>query len=305
MITLTRERIRFGGRKEFEFIERAEPLARHTSLGIGGPADHFASPTTSGELLMAINYAWERDLPWMVLGNGTNILFPDGGYRGLVIHLGRNFSARRIEGERLYVQSGAGLGGTISYLRARGFYDLDGLVGIPGTIGGAVAMNAGVPEVTIAERLLEVTALTEKGELLKLPKEECHFGYRASVFRRQPWVILAAEFRLGEERRFDPEGLLKRRRERQPLGMRSAGCVFKNPDGPMSAGELIDAAGLKGLRVGGAMISHVHANFIVNLGRATASDILHLIDIAREKVYKEFGVELRLELVVVSNSNLR
>jgi len=291
-------------RKALGFIERDEPLARHTSLGVGGPADYFASPATAAELIAAINYARELGLPWLVLGNGTNVLFPDEGYHGLVVHLGRNFSGRRIEGERFYVQAGAGLGEAISYLRARGFYDLDGLVGIPGTIGGAVAMNAGIPEVTISENLISVTALTEKGELLILRREECSFGYRSSIFRQRPWVVLAAEFRLGGERRFEPGVLLKRRRERQPMGVRSAGCIFKNPAGPMSAGELIDAVGLKGLRVGGAMISKVHANFIVNLGGATASDILHLIDIARNKVYKEFRVELRPELVVVSNSSL-
>lgn len=282
-------------------IRRGELLSHYTSLGIGGPADFFASPRTPEEIEELLSYARGLKLPWMVLGNGTNVLFPDEGYRGLVIHLGRNFSAKRLRDNRLFVQAGAGLGATIGYLRAQGFYDFNGFVGIPGTIGGALTMNAGIPEVTISEYVHSVTVLTDEGFLLRLSREECGFEYRGSLFQRRPWVILEGEFQLGGARRFDLEGLMQRRRERQPIHDRSAGCVFKNPPGPFTAGQLIERAGLKGLAIGGAMISSVHANFIVNLGWATARDVLRLIDFAREKVYKEFRVELRLELVVVSN----
>jgi len=271
---------------------------------VGGPADYFAAPATLEELKELLGFAHKRGLPWVVLGNGTNVLFPDEGFRGLVIRLGRRFGSRKISEDRLYIQAGAGLGPTIAYLQAHGFYDFDGLVGIPGTIGGALAMNAGIPEVTISEYVISVTALTEEGALVELKREDCNFGYRTSIFRRRPWVVLAVEFRLGGRRRFDPEKLLKRRRQCQPLRFRSAGCVFKNPGGPYTAGQLIEQVGLKGLKRGGAMISTVHANFFVNVGGATAADFLQLIDIAREKVYKEFGVELQLELAVVSHSNL-
>ncbi len=290
---------------EPRLIRRDELLRPYTSLGIGGPADFFASPGTICEIERLIAFARQRELPWMVLGNGTNVLFPDEGYRGLIIHLGRAFSAQHIEGDRLYVQAGAGLGATMGYVRAQGFFDFDGLVGIPGTIGGALAMNAGIPETTISEYVLSLSVLTDEGDLLVLSREECGFGYRTSVFRERPWVILEGEFQLGSEPRFDPEELMRRRRERQPLRLPSAGCVFKNPGGPMTAGQLIERAQLKGLRVGGAMISPLHGNFIVNCGGATSADILRLIDMAREKVYKEFGVELRLELVVASTQNLR
>lgn len=286
-------------------IWRDEPLARYTSLGVGGPADYFARPHTLTEIEELLAMARDCGLPWLVLGNGTNLLFPDEGYRGLVIQLGRNFSAKRIEGDRLYVQAGAGLGMSMGFIRAHGFYDFDGLVGIPGTIGGALAMNAGIPEVTISDYVVSVGVLTREGSLLTLSREECEFGYRTSVFRHRPWAILLGEFQLGSPRRFDAAALLQRRRQRQPLQWPSAGCVFQNPGGSFSAGQLIEQAGLKGLRYGGAMISPVHANFIVNCGGATAGDILHVIDIVREKVYKEFQVELRLELVVVSNQNLR
>jgi UDP-N-acetylmuramate dehydrogenase len=286
-------------------LKRDVPLSCHTSLGIGGRADYFACPRSIHEIEELIEFAHERELPWVILGNGTNVLFADEGYRGLVIHLGRDFSAKRIEEDRLYVQSGAGLSVTMAYLRACGFYDFDGLVGIPGTVGGACAMNAGIPEVTISDYVLSLTVLTEEGAILDLRREECEFGYRTSIFRQRPWVILMGEFQLGSARRFDREALLKRRRERQPLRWPSAGCVFENPAGPFTAAQLIELAGLKGLCRGGAMISPIHANFIVNCGSATAADVLRLIDIAREKVYKEFQVELRRELVVVSNQNLR
>jgi UDP-N-acetylmuramate dehydrogenase len=288
-----------------EDIQRDEPLCRYTSLGIGGPADYFVRPRTLADVEDSLAFAREHALPWMVLGNGTNTLFPDDGYRGLVIHLGRHFSATRIEEDRLYVQSGAGLGATMGHLRAHGFYDFDGLVGIPGTIGGALAMNAGIPEVTISEYVVSLTVITSEGSLRELSREACHFGYRQSLFRQRPWVIVMGEFQLGSPPRFDPQALLRRRRERQPLRWPSAGCVFQNPAGPWTAGQLIERVGLKGLRVGGAMISPIHGNFIVNCGGATAADVLHLIDIARNKVYKEFRVELRLELAVVSTQNLR
>jgi UDP-N-acetylmuramate dehydrogenase len=287
-------------------IKRNEPLAQHTSLRIGGLADYFAEPRSIEEIQTLVAFAEENGLPWLVLGNGTNVLFPDEGYRGLIIHLSRAFGAKRLKGDRLLVQSGAGLGATMGYVRAHGFYDFDGLVGIPGTIGGALAMNAGIPEFTLSEIVRSVIVLTEKGKILTLAKEQCEFGYRTSVFLGRPWVILAGEFQLGGPKRFDPRALLARRRGRQPLGQSSPGCVFRNPlPSPPTAGQLLERASLKGLRCGGAMISPIHANFFVNCGGATASDVLRLIDIAREKVYKEFNVELQLELVVVSNARLR
>lgn len=286
-------------------LKRNELLSRHTSLGIGGPADSYSRPRSLHEIEELMLLARERDLPWIILGNGTNTLFPDEGYRGLVIHLSREFSAKRIEEDRLYVQAGAGLGATMAYLRANGFYDFDGLTGIPGTIGGACAMNAGIPEVAISDYVVSLAVLTNEGALLDLSREECEFGYRTSLFRRRSWAILMGEFQLGNPARFDPERLMERRRARQPLRSPSAGCVFQNPGGSLTAGQLIEETGLKGLRIGGAMISPIHANFIVNEGGATALDIRHLIDIVREKVYKQFQVELRLELVVVSNQNLR
>ena len=282
-------------------IHRNVELSEYTSLKIGGPAEYFASPNSFEDLTRVMAFAKVLDLPWFILGNGTNMLVPDEGFRGLVIHLGRNFGAIRIEENRLQAQAGAGLGETMGYLRHQGFHDFDGLIGIPGTVGGAITMNAGIPEFAISDRVLSVTALTGDGALIKLDYEDCEFGYRSSRFQNSGWIIVSAEFELGMDERFDLKDLMDRRRDRQPLRWPSPGCVFKNPPGTPGAGWLIEQAGLKGMIYGGAMISSVHGNFIVNRGSATAADVQGLIDFAREKVYKEFGVELQLEVAVVSN----
>lgn len=277
------------------------PLAPLTSLGIGGPARLYAQPTDVDQVGDLVHYAEDHALPWMVLGNGTNVLFPDSGFPGLVIHLGRAFSRTRIDTDQLTVQAGAGLGATMGRLRAHGYYDFDGLIGIPGSIGGALTMNAGSRDTTIADRLERVTALRPDGQLVTLTPEECAFGYRDSLFRHHDYAILEGQFRIGGPQRFDPHALMAHRRSVQPLRQPSPGCVFANPPGGLSAGQMLERADLKGKRWGGAMISPLHANFMVNEQRATAADLQNLIDIARERVYKEFGVELRLELVVVPN----
>ena len=287
-----------------EIVRKNVSLVNYTSLKIGGPAAYFAEPRTLDELHAVLSQAEGSRLPWVVLGNGTNTLFPDEGYRGVVIHLGRNFGAMHFEDELLVTQTGAGLGAAMGYARVKGFHDFDGLVGIPAAIGGALYMNAGVPEFSISELVRNVTVLTKAGQLIRLEPDECEFGYRKSIFQKRGWIIVGAEFRLGRERRFDPEELLRRRRERQPVQLPSPGCVFKNPTAGFGAGQLIDSCGLKGLRSGDAMISPLHANFIVNLGAAKAADVLRLIDFAKERVYKEFSVELQLELAVVSNASL-
>ncbi len=280
-------------------VQSNVPLAPLTSLGIGGPARLFAQPTDVDQVADLVHYAEDHALPWMVLGNGTNVLVPDSGFPGLVIHLGRAFGRTRIETDRLTVQAGAGLGATMGHLRAHGYYDFDGLIGIPGSIGGALTMNAGGRDATISDRLERVTALRPDGQLATLTPDECAFGYRDSLFRRNEYVILEGQFRIGEPQRVDPQALMAHRRSVQPLRQPSPGCVFANPPGGLSAGQMLERAGLKGLRRGGARISPVHANFMVNERRATAADLQNLIDIAIERVYKVFGVELRLELVVV------
>jgi UDP-N-acetylmuramate dehydrogenase len=286
-------------------IQKNIMLDLFTSLKIGGVAKYFAEPRSIAELQEAVAFALRRKLPWMILGNGTNLLVPDEGVRGLVIRLGRKFGAFDLTKNTLHAQAGAGLGAIMGYLRARGYHDFDGLVGIPGTIGGALTMNAGIPEFSISEITESVLVLNRDGNLRKLNNLECGFSYRTSEFQTRDEIIVGAEFKLGLEERFNPVELLQRRRERQPLRWPSAGCIFKNPVGIRGAGELIDSAGLKGISAGGAMISPKHGNFIVNRGDASAKDVHQLIDFAVERVYKEFEVELQLEVAVVSNRSLR
>jgi len=281
-------------------VKFGETLARHTALLVGGEADYFVVPQCLEDIVECLRFAQEYALPWVVLGNGTNILFLDEGYRGLVIKIGPRLGRKNLVHDAFYAQAGANLGEIIRYCRDYGYNDFDFLVGIPGTVGGALTMNAGIPEGTISDLVAKVTVLTEEGDLISLKKEACNFGYRSSLFQEKRLVILEGEFKLTGDKGWDCEALLRRRAERQPLGLPSPGCVFKNPTG-VTAGQLIDKAGLKGYKIGGAAISRKHANFIVNEGGATSRDILSLIDLARERVYKYFGVELKLELEVVTS----
>lgn len=278
-----------------------EKLKYHTSLRVGGEASYFVRPETVEDIKESLRFAQESCLPWIVLGNGTNILFPDEGYDGVVLHIGPAMTEKELDESdgALTVQAGESLGRVIRFLHSYGLTDLDFLIGIPGAVGGALAMNAGIPEGTTADPVKRIFALTEQGELVTLHREECQFGYRRSIFQKERLIILAAEFGLGTKRKWDAKAL-RERRQCQPLGQPSPGCVFKNPpENP--AGWLIERVGLKGQRVGGAAFSSLHANFIVNEGGATAADVLRLIDLARERVYKEFGVDLEMELEIISN----
>jgi UDP-N-acetylmuramate dehydrogenase len=278
-----------------------EKLKYHTSLRVGGEARYFVRPETVEDVKESLAFAEEESLPWVAMGNGTNILFPDEGYDGVVLQIGPGMRKKRLDESEgtLMVQAGESLGRVIYFLHSYGMNDFDFLTGIPGTVGGALAMNAGIPEGTISELVRRVWALDGRGEPRILEREECHFGYRRSIFQQEELIILAAEFQVGGRREWDIKELQERRR-RQPLGKPSPGCVFKNPPGD-HAGRLIELAGLKGERIGGAAISSTHANFIVNEGGATAADILRLIDLARERVYKEFKVDLEMELEIISD----
>ncbi len=281
-------------------VKTQEPLARHTSLRIGGPADYFVIPASLEDILETLEFIRECGLPWLVLGNGTNVLFPDEGYRGVIIKLGPRLGLIQTGQNTVRAQAGASLAALISHVRSLGLRELDFLVGIPGSIGGAIVMNAGIPEGSVADVITQVGALTFDGKFITLTRDECRFGYRSSRFQQERLIVIEGEFVLGRGKSWDGEELLRRRKERQPLGMPSPGCVFRNPVGVgATAGQLLDQAGLKGYRVGGARISPKHANFIVNEGGATSRDVLQLIDIARSVVLKYSGVELQLELAVV------
>ena len=273
-----------------------ELLSSHTTIKIGGPARAFFIPASKDSLVKAVSISRDQGVPYLILGRGSNLLFADDGYRGLVISTER-LNACVVSDGHVSAECGTPLATLISETNARGIHSLDFLAGIPGSLGGALAMNAGIPARSIGEIVEEVTVLSSDGGPLSIDRDACGFSYRASVLLEDRLPIVVARLRLdGEE--FDRDRLLAQRARTQPHAFPSAGCAFKNPVGA-SAGELIENAGLKGFRVGMAKVSDIHANFIINLGGASSAEIRKLIDIVRQKVYKSFHILLDLEIEVV------
>lgn len=266
-----------------------EPLAPYTSFRIGGPAWVLFFPPTVEVLAEAVRRARQEKIPCRILGGGAKVLLPDRGFPGLILHT-RDLRRAWETGEGLWVEPGL----PVPALVRRGLWVL---AGIPGTAGGAVVMNAGTRYGSISSYVISVQTLLPHGSLATLSPQECRFSYRSSLFREERLPVLGVELRLPEERRPIGEILAERRRT-QPLGLPSAGCVFRNPR-EASAGWLIERAGLKGLRLGDAQVSEKHANFIVNLGQARAGHVLGLVDRIQESVYQTFGLTLTLELEVV------
>ena len=283
-----------------QIVKADEPLAPHTWMGIGGPAQYFIAPTTVEQLSEALRRCRENEIPVHVLGGGANLLIDDSGVRGAVIHLtGDEFTGVRFKEDGLQVGAGADLMRLVLRSVREGRSGLECLTGIPGTVGGAVRMNAGGKFGDIGNIVESVTLMDFDGIAFNRHRGDLVFGYRSTNITSK--VILGAHFRLVED---DPHRILSQvkqiwiyKKNTQPLGRRNGGCVFKNPRG-MSAGALIDKAGLKGLREGGAFVSDKHANFILADKGARASDVLKLINTIRETVYKRLEVYLELELEV-------
>jgi UDP-N-acetylmuramate dehydrogenase len=294
LVRLLGERVRFG-----------VPMARLTSLRVGGPADALAEPADRAELLALLRLCAARRLPHSVLGAGFNTLCRDGGLAGVVVQLGR---LRRLEerpGRSLRAEAGVSHSQVARFCTARGFAGLEFTAGIPGTVGGWVAMNAGVPGREIGDAVRELEVANPSGiEIRRLPRERLHFRYRALRGLAPGSVVvsalLAVELSTPAAVRAEVERLLERRARTQPLSVPSCGSVFKNPRGDF-AGRLIEAAGLKGRRVGGAEISPVHANFIANTGGARAADVLALAELAREAVWRTSGRRLEPEVRIVGS----
>ena len=288
-------------------IRLNEPVARYTTARIGGPADVLVEAASAKDLKSLVVAARKWGLPITILGGGANVLVSDAGLRGLVIVN----KAKRIEfreGAQVWCESGTVLPTLARECVARGLAGLEWAVGVPGTVGGAVVGNAGAHGRDVAADLLSATILNEANEVVEWSKSDLQFEYRSSRIKRQTrrlpggrttqYVVLAATFQLTAA---DPGELARKtdefndyRRRTQPPGA-SLGSMFKNPPGN-AAGRLIDQCGLKGTRVGDAEISTVHANFFVNLGQATASDVKALIDLAQQRVKEKFGIELELEI---------
>lgn len=277
-----------------------EMLAAHTSFRIGGPADYFISPRDQEDLARIIDFSTREGVRYLVLGKGTNILFADEGFRGMVIDLTASFTRISCSGGRIAAEAGVGMGVLLKYCIDRGYAGLEWLAGIPGTVGGGLRMNAGAHGQDMADLLDSCRILDAMGTLEKKDRRDLNFAYR-SVDIPMSDTILEAEFSLEEGNPREIERMrqayLRERKDKQPLSLPSAGSVFKNPPGE-SAGELIDIAGCKGLRIGDALVSKKHANFIVNCGCASAADVRRLIEEIIGRVEKRFGIRLELELHV-------
>lgn len=287
-------------------VRRREPLRRYTSLRLGGVADWLVIPSSLEQLAAVLRTTWALGCPVTVLGGGSNLLIADTGLRGVVIRIGRSLGRLVWDGPRLWAQAGASLPAVARQAAMRRLSGLEFAAGIPGTLGGAIVMNAGAHQGDMAAVVTRVQAVHRSGRLVEFSREACRFRYRGSRFLDEPeWIVAAAELLLRPD---DPDRIaqrmqdyLKRRRDSQPLGTYNAGSIFKNPPGDY-AGRLIEQAGCKGWREGGAEVSTLHANFIVHHGDATASDVWRLIQRVRREVEKKFGVRLELEVGVLGFS---
>jgi UDP-N-acetylmuramate dehydrogenase len=278
-----------------------ELLSLHTSFAVGGPCDLMVWVSNVDALRQVLMLARSHSLPTMVLGKGSNVLVRDGGIGGIVLRLVDEFTLIGTDGEHIHAGAGAGLGEVVSKATAAGIGGLEFLAGIPGTVGGAAVTNAGSRDDWVSSRLTEIRLLTDELAERSMQARDLSFGYRSSSIG-EGWVVtgitLAGYSCPVEDARRKVEEYLDMRRSSQPAGERTAGCVFKNPSGD-AAGRLIDEAGLKGFRIGGAEVSSVHANWIVNSGGATAHEILRLIEEIRSKVRDKYGTKLDLEISVI------
>ncbi len=273
-------------------------MARHTTYRIGGPAALFIDCATVSDLATTTTVLAEEEVPWTVLGKGSNVLVSDLGYEGAILNLGRDFKRHSLEGEHLKSGAAVILAAAVRDAFSAGRTGLEFAVGIPGTVGGALAMNAGSRDEWIGSVVESVTLFVPGNGLVAVRGPEIAWGYRQSGLA-QRGIIVETALRLeeGDEAhiRRTMEASLRRRKRSQPLGVPSAGSVFVNPQGD-SAGRLIEASGLKGRQIGGAAVSEIHANFIVNAGGATAADVVELIRTIRDTVKDLHDIELRPEI---------
>ena len=278
-----------------------EPLAPHTWFRLGGRAAFLARPRDISEVVGLIRRCRDAEVPFHVLGGGSNVLVRDEGFNGLVIHLeSPAFSDVTIDGGQVEAGAAVPLTALISQTARAGLAGLEVLTGIPGTVGGALRGNSGGRQGAIGTFVRRVTVVDDSGEVLVREREDLRFEYRSSDLDEP--IILSAQFELEPE---DPEAVVRRMRriwiikkENQPYGHQSSGCIFKNPTPELSAGILIERAGLKGERIGGAEVSDRHANFIVAQPEARSSDVLELIELIRKKVRQQFGHELELQIKI-------
>lgn len=279
-----------------------ESMARHTTFRIGGNADVFVLPASIEELLAVLKLTKRYSVPLTVLGNGSNVLVRDGGIRGAVVSFGKPFSYIEMEGAHIKAGAGAMLGTVSLFAANHALSGLEFAVGIPGSLGGAVFMNAGAYDGEMSQVISEVTTVTPEGEIRRYRTKEMDFSYRHSVFQQNGHIICEIELTLRESKAAAIQEKMaeftRRRMEKQPLDKPSAGSTFKRPPG-FFAGTLIDEAGLKGFTVGGAQVSGKHAGFVINKGGATAADVLSLIEEIQRRIEEKNGIRLTPEIRII------
>lgn len=282
-----------------ERVKVNEPMKRHTTFRIGGPADYFLMPSSEKELKGIIEICKSEELPYFILGNGSNLLVSDKGYRGVIVQLYKNYGDIAVKGDEIHASAGALLSQIAAAARNSSLTGFEFAGGIPGTLGGAVVMNAGAYGGEMKDVLKEVTVMTAEGEILTLPAEKLQMGYRTSIVKIKGYLVLGAVIAL---RQGDQEAIKERMKElteqrvsKQPLEFPSAGSTFKRPEGYF-AGKLIMDAGMRGYQTGGAQVSEKHCGFVINKEDATAADVCRLIRDVQDKVKEQFGVTLETEV---------
>lgn len=283
------------------YIQENIPLKEHTTIRIGGPAKFFSQPSNLEELRYSLQFALDRGLKIYVISGGSDIVFPDRGFDGLVMRLDRLRGIERISEDEVMIYAGESLPNAAITLERWGLSGFEYLFGIPGRIGGAIAKNAGAYGVEIKDFITAIDILTWDGEIRRFSPEELNIRYRESDVLRFG-IVYRAIFKLKQD---TPEFirerrnlLSERRKKTQPYGVATAGCMFKNPPG-RSAGKLLDSVGMKGERRGDIMVSEKHANFFINLGDGRSEDVIYLLEMARRRVFEEYGINLQEEVIVL------
>lgn len=287
-----------------EDILKAEPMCKHTTFRIGGDASCFIRISSEEQLAGLIPYMEQVGIDYFVLGNGSNLLVSDHGYEGVILHIGDKFSRITVEEDRMKLQSGALLSSAAKCAYEHGLTGFEFASGIPGTVGGGVVMNAGAYDGEMKQIVESVRVLSNDGEILTLDNDTMEFGYRTSIIKNRHFTVLEVTLKLKEgnreEIRKKMDELNAKRREKQPLEFPSAGSTFKRPEGYF-AGKLIMDTGLRGFSVGDAKVSEKHCGFVVNTGKASATDVADVIAEVQEKVKNKFGVSLEREIIYLGD----
>ena len=282
-----------------DFVLAQEQMKDHTTFRIGGPADVFVIPQKKEDVASVLNYCKSREVPYFIMGNGSNLLVSDKGFRGVIVQIFKNMQECSVCGEIITAQAGILLSNLAAQAKDSSLTGLEFASGIPGTLGGAVTMNAGAYGGEMKNVLRKVNVMDRDGNITEMDAEDLRLGYRTSLIKEKDWIVLSAELKLkkGDRKAIEEtmQGLKEKRVSKQPLQYPSAGSTFKRPEGYF-AGKLIQDAGLRGKKIGGAQVSEKHCGFVINAGGATAEDVRLLMKYVQDTVWDQFQVRLEPEV---------